>query len=591
MKVIQNREENASSNPVFVLVPEEDGAKEHDPESSNLLSIQFEKISKQTTLAKGSDSAKVAKDTLFFGLRSLMIAVGFMGIGEVMSVIGEAEAAASSVAITFQGLIVGAGAGFVMGIGAEISAAQGRGESREVIFKIARVGFLESTVLGTIGGALCLSTRFWLPLILQDANTATAAVEYLTAFAGAPMTEFLILYFGQLVFRIEKNSLFGLVNSSIYRLTIIPLAYCFGITLEMGATGVGLASTVGGVINVLPTIPWFSRKEYVGIADLSHGVRGIIVEIRELLYNLIKSGGLLSLQRISEWGNLFIITEIIGNWSNDALLAIQPTLLGLTLTGQLVNGFSLAGMLIVIERAKALQKYIKTINSNDENFILQREQGNNMLMGVRNSFLVANLTGLIVNGVLAVTLYLSSNSLINFLLPNDVPQTLKDLSRRYLLINLAFTFPDTIRVISGNPLLAWNDLPFSVLSSLISMSVIGIPLGVGIAYFFNKNPEPIFFVRGGAIFCAAIGNVCRAISHMRKNHREIEQISTEKGDGPITSSETAKVRSSCIASCNFTFFSTDGEELPLVERTETRSDSYEQGLDEVENRASCCVIL
>src|ERR1700679_3369948 len=68
---------------------------------------------------------EIAKNTTLFGIRSIFIAMGYIGISKILISLGPNEAAASSLITTIQGLLIGTGAGFITSIGGQISIILG----------------------------------------------------------------------------------------------------------------------------------------------------------------------------------------------------------------------------------------------------------------------------------------------------------------------------------------------------------------------------------------------------------------------------------------------------------------------------------
>src|SRR3990167_5373704 len=85
---------------------------------------------------------------------------------------------------------------------------------------------------------------------------------------------------------------------------------------------------------------------------------------------------------------------------------------------------------------------------------------------------------------------------------------------------------DTLRIVSGNLLITWDKILFPSIMSLLTMTIIGIPLGY--LSGMHKDDEsaviPMFAVRTGMIFLAALINLGMLFKKVKDDDMEIEEI-------------------------------------------------------------------
>lgn len=490
---------------------------------------------------------KIAHDTTLYGFRSVVVAIGYIGISKVLIALGPNEAAASSIITTTQGLIVGAGAGFVTSIGGEIAKIKGQlmNESDPEIIKaqigyMIKTGLVQTFFMGGMGALICITSRYWIPPILSNKTTANYAADYMVMFSPAVLWDFLLLYSAQLVFKIENNAWFGLVTSMTFRIPSIFLASYLGRDQKLGAKGIGFSSSLIGFGTVILCAPWFFKKTYREILTAGHYSWN---DFKRNLKTLFDKGWKLSLQRITEWGNLYIIVQIIGVLSDKDLIAVQPSILLITLMGQLVQGFSLAGMMIANEDSNALKKCklmksqlvtssvsplidskitpnpsvnsIAVVNPVDLDIQFQTLKNK-----VKHNFWVGNGAGLGCNLIFMISLWSAKNALLEWTLPSEAEEETTQVANTLYLINLASTIGDTLRVITGGLLYGCDDILFPIMVSLVAMTGLGIPIGLGIS-LGNRNITPFFILRLLTIFIAAGLNIRRFFSFLNE-HDETE---------------------------------------------------------------------
>jgi len=488
-----------------------------------------------------SSPSQVTKDTAIFGVRNAIVVVGFFGLTKIMSSMGESQAAAAGIIASMQGLMIGLGVGYLTTVGSEISAALGtlEGNNRtQEIASLIRIGFFKILCIAVLSFLFCWSVRLWLPFVLEDNATAEFVAQYMEGYSSAPLAEYFMIVAGQIIFALEQNPWVGFVNSGCYRLASIGAAYILAKQLGMGMYGAGLACSAVGLLCIAGSGLWFLLRNIYREMELFK-----LKLDCDRISKLWQIGWKFAAYRFTEWGNLFIIAQIIGAWSNENLLAFEPSMLALLLSGQLLEGFSLAGMLIANKNIKMLQKTIMTIKSRLDD--TQDESGIEPLLGwttkiqdpeeqlkqVKRHFLTLNVSGFIFNLVLVIIMFAARNQYIDFIMPSDTPLSVKQLAEGFLLLNLSATFPDALRVLSGSSLRAWNDLSFLILNSLINITLIGIPVGFCIGIFNNKDIEPLFIVRLVTLVVSAGLNIWRNMSHLQSCSQEIEAFKQNRRYG------------------------------------------------------------
>lgn len=467
--------------------------------------------------------AKLIKDTSLFGLRNLISSVGYSVMIKIIAELGHSPAAALSIISPLQGVLVSACTGYLNSVGNEIATARTSLASEKQISNLIKTSFVNALLLGTFSGLFCCSTRLWLPLLLANQQTAYAAVEYMESYSVACIADCFLTAYGQTVFKMEENSWFGVVTTTLYRSLTLPLGYYLGVMLRMNMHGIGAASSITGILLITAALPWFyCRRTY---RDLDDFLKPAIDDFKNHSKKLRDSGWKFAVFRLTEWINLFAIAQIIGNWSNDELFAVQLSMVGLSLTSQLLSGLSQGGMLIAKDDCAVLKKAMDAISFNRQTRRENIDLAQRQLLKVKKNLIITVIAGLLLNTLLVGIIYYWQDALLKWCMPNDTPDEIKNMAKKYLNINFIGTFPEAIRVLTASPLQGWNDILFPTFNSLICMTIIGVPLAVGIGLHENKNVLPFFWVRIGAIAVAASINLARNIMHIRNCSKQLNSYS------------------------------------------------------------------
>ena len=253
--------------------------------------------------------------------------------------------------------------------------------------------------------------------------------------------------------------------------------------------------------------PWLLRKVYREL----NLYNSLINDYFSRLINFSKSGWKHALQRITEWSNLAIITEIIGAWSTEGLLAVEPSILVLTLCNLLSQGFGQASMMIAAQDYAALKKAMKNFYATvDEQFLIEAKDLKNKL---HKNFFISCGAGLTFNLIISGSLYFMRDEVADIYIPAGTNESVYALADTLLWINILSLLPDAIRVIAGGIDRGWGDLLVPTLMSLFLMSAIGIPVGYGISMGFNESLLPLFIARIVALVFSAVFNGYRFYTH------------------------------------------------------------------------------
>lgn len=487
---------------------------ENEPAQSNSYDLEnlltFQNLEHPDSVRK--IFCEILSATTFSGARSAFVAIHYAGIGYFMSLCGDSSAAAASIvspAIAFMAAIT---MGITSATGTNLGVALGE-SNREAVSEIIKTSWVVSVALGITSGAVYFLLKPILPLCLND-DIAENASKFFMTYAIAAIPEILTWNNGQIVFKVENMPFLSFLAAGMYRLPAVALSYYFGLTLKMGPIGIGLGSAVSGWLNVILSQPWFYIREIYKELNIAECA---IKNFPSHLKKFWKSGWPLAFQRTSEWVNLLIIAQTTAKWSKQDLLAIQTSLLLLIGSGLIQQGVGQGAMMQVVEDRKVILKAFKGLME----FPYDLEKINLIKNKVNKNFkqfLIGNVVSIMFSLFLALAIYFYSDKIISLYAPaNSANEETFHLANKLLLINCLSLPFDASRNVTAGILRGWNDLLFPTVVSLMCMTVIAMPIGVGMGEKYSKSLIPVFLARLiGLIFAAGV-NIFRFMEHSKQD--------------------------------------------------------------------------
>ncbi|WP_218814903.1 MATE family efflux transporter [Rickettsiella endosymbiont of Dermanyssus gallinae] len=252
------------------------------------------------------------------------------------------------------------------------------------------------------------------------------------------------------------------------------LSYLLAFKADLGALGIGLGGSLAQIGVCTGLKLWFLQDSY----QKYQLYQKLDAPLKEILIKLLSSGWKLSLQRLSEWGNLMLIATVIGMHSNKDLKASNPSIQYIGLIAASLQGIAQAtGMLLVRNK----RKQDKALERKDTTEAMQWNHRNKM------TIIQSNAIALLINGSIASTFYFCREPLANFFLDDAEDHETHILAETLLWVNMLGLLPDSIRIISAGALRGWGDILWPTMISLLTMIMVGVPLGYGAGEFFSGD--------------------------------------------------------------------------------------------------------
>lgn len=461
-----------------------------------------------------------------FGLNGFFSSAFIITNSKLLTMLGNKGSGASTLISPYQSVLLGGSVGFILSTGFEIGPLIGKGKFTKA-GNTGKTAWVLSIILGTFTSAVMLSTRGIFPLLFE-VDTALAAADFLSGASLGNIPMLLLLTNVQIAFQ-EGDWYIPPVAGFLLFCLATGLSYLLGFSAHLGPLGLGLGASIAQLLVAFATQLWFLREPYKKYA-LYRMSR--IPKFKTKMLALLRSGWKLSLQRLTEWGNLMLIVTVIGIENNGALKAANPSLQYLNLLALSLQGVAQAAGMLIAFNIGARDKAIKAGN--------KIEAENWHRKNIRTLYRSNIAAGLVVS-VVFITFYFARELLANFFLANDVDSKIQELSKTLIPITMFGLIPDAVRIISAGGLRGWKDIFYATMVSLLFMVVIGVPAGYGLGKLFSNESDAgsetawMFHARNITMFFAAIVivNRCRiriesdAVTMTRQlNNKPIDQTST-----------------------------------------------------------------
>jgi len=447
--------------------------------------------------------------TISNGVSSALIAFHLIGNNIIMSSFSREANDASSIITTFQSFVIGATFGILSSTAVQLGSALAKKDTQKIEAFI-KIAWVSSAGLGIFSSLIFLSTKSLMPL--KDKKIASYVSDFFISLAIAPPFYLMSMTNGIIIFQMEKNWQVPMLSAIAYRIPAVIIGYFFA--GSMGIAGLGYGATIAAIISASILQLWFLRDIYreYNLQDVFN-----IPNFKENFNSFISEGWKLALQRLTEWGNLFAISMIIGYLNKNDLASEAPSIQIMLICNLFSQGIAQAAMMLLKPIGTEL-KYLKENLNSEENISKYVSLGRESY----NIFLWSNMGGAISNVLFAVACILCKKTFIDYFMKQDATENshLYNLADTLILINSLSLIPDAVRQISGGALRGWGDILSPTLANLMIMSGIGIPLGMAAGCLYNssspKYTAPLFILRIITIILSAIAN-CYLFYQHRKN--------------------------------------------------------------------------
>jgi Na+-driven multidrug efflux pump len=228
---------------------------------------------------------------------------------------------------------------------------------------------------------------------------------------------------------------------------------------------------------------------------------------------LVGKGWELGLQRFSEWGNLAIITALIGAISSESLAETSPTIQYITIIALGMQGLAQGSGMLIKRNTATIEQSLK---ENKTDLSISTYQENRKVL-IRN-----NVLGLVVSSACVVSFYVFREPLCDMFLNADADQETRTEAQKVLWISMLGVLADAPRTICLGALRGWREVLYPTLSSLFMMTAIGVPVAYGLTTIWQDVDETFFTIRDLTMLVAALLAAKQCQYQLKKQKEKID---------------------------------------------------------------------
>lgn len=436
-------------------------------------------------------------------VQSLLVGLHLIINSKMLSMLSDKETGASSIVSTFQTVTIATGTGFIYATGIELGKVTGRGEFKQA-GEIAKASWVLSLLFGSACSIAMVSSRGIFPLLYSE-ETARIASDFLTGYSMCGIPMMMMVSSPQVAFQ-AGDWYIPTVSGALFTVFSGLSSYLLAFPQDMGAFGVGLGGSIGGLLSICIIQSLLCREHYakyqlhnLAMGDLSNNLR-----------KLLRTGAQLSLQRVTEWGNFFAITTVIGAADSTVLAATPPVVQCTMILALSMQGLAHASAMLILNNKGQIELAIG--NSNQVAASKWHRKNAKIL-------LTNNVAGTVLSIAAVVIVYMERKQISELLL-GGVDHDTQLLAENLLWIGMIGSIPDTIRIISLGALRSWKDVLYPTLACLIAMTIIGVPVGYAVSTD-QHDWSYMFTIRNIVLLFSALMMVHRCREHLQEDNKKI----------------------------------------------------------------------
>lgn len=461
-------------------------------------------VAQKVSLYKATGS--VSKMAYPFVLSRLAVAVNILANGFVTPYIGPAAVAAGPVMISAAYAIIGPARSFLLSTGILISKLQGeidelkKTEGNEALIqgKKEAIGkqLRQSSVFGLMWAAVTAGVMVSVAPVLSATGMNEEVVQNVRGFLNHLAIGLLPIYWStsdqQFALGTHRKYL-PMFFGTLFPILSMAIGYPLALAANMGTSGLGLGISLASWISFIALRLYYLKSELKDYQIYKPQFSGLLSSISDLC----SLGVPKAFQSLSEWGNLFILSQLLVNLSKDAAMAANASFQIIAAFTVISSGLGQAVSVKVsgqLGMMKAANEARTTDNVTTYNKNSKRLGNAGILIGTLGSAAVALILFAFSKAIQSV--FLTKNT--------DDYDHVMNLGVTMLITNGFGLIGDTLSNVSASALAGSKDVIFSPAMRMLFMSAIGLPVGW---YLVNKeveHPNILFIVRNVGIILSAL---------------------------------------------------------------------------------------
>jgi Na+-driven multidrug efflux pump len=468
-----------------------------------------------------------------FAISRVAVAVNVIVNGLVTPYIGPNAVAAGPEMISTVYAILGPGRAILLATGILVGKLQGeikklteQGKMAEVEKRQKAIGrqLMQSFIFGTALGIPSIAIMVGMGPILQHVGMSPEVVSDIEGFLNGTAVGLMPIFWSTSDQQFAMGTglknlpmIFGTLFPVLSMAIGYPLALGLGGLPKLGTAGLGYGMSAAAWISFIALRLYFLKPEFKPYGIYKVPFETVFKDIGELL----KLGLPLGYQALTEWGNLFALSQLLTD--KDVAIAANGSFQMITawtlVSAALGQGVSIKisnilGQMQVIANEPAALSSQNDLRVLDRNI---RKVGNaGIVVGALATLL---FSGAIIGGAQEIqSIFVSQDS------PNY--DQVMDMAKLMLIANAVGLIVDTIRNVAASGLAGSKDVMFAPTVSLLAMSFLALITGGLLTRYWDMDSNLLFITRNVGILLAASAIIHRWSNkdYMPKPNPEVRAV-------------------------------------------------------------------
>ena len=467
-----------------------------------------------------------------FALSRLGVSGNILGNGFITPHIGADAVAAGPVMISAAYAIIGPPRSVLLTTGiligkvhGQIKALEASGDNTEQIIELKEsIGVLlrQSFLLGTLLGVGATTVMLGLTPILKITSIDQGVLRNISDFLNTTAIGLLPMFWStsdqQFAMATDRKYLpmyFGSLFPVLSMILGYPLALGAGGLPELGTAGLGYGMSAASWISFLGLRMYFLKSEFAEYNIYKNEISGLLGNMSELC----RLGFPMGFQALTEWGNLFAMSQLLVATGKDPAMASNASF-------QIISAFAILssaigqGISVKIAQQLGMLKAANDAGNIDE---LVTCSDNVKSLGNAGAGIAT-----IMSAAVALVLVGFSEKIQAAFIANDCANydDVMLLGKTMLMTNAVSLILDTMRNMPSSALAGSKDVLFAPTVSMLSMSVVALVVGWYLSVQKNLSPDYLFVTRNVGILVAAcvIGTRWAMKNHMPTSRAEAQAV-------------------------------------------------------------------
>ncbi|MFA6060547.1 MAG: MATE family efflux transporter [Taibaiella sp.] len=513
----------------YVLIKDEDDTDVSKNEVKELGNIAtYKPRSKYLGLFQMPPEQSIWLKSSTFTFNSLLFATQIALNAKMLSMLGADGNGAGSIVSTFQNITIGTAVSCMLSTGIEMSSPMATRDF-EKAGDVVKASWALTGALSALNVVILLNSRWAFPLLFEE-KSAKMASDYFTGYAAGSIPGLFMTT--NLQVAVQTGDL-DISTLTVLSSTIpgVLLSYALAFPANLGALGLGIGASAPNFLSACFIHLWFLKGRYAEFKFYKLP----LTELKKNSDALMKTGIQLAFQRLTEWGNLFAITLLLGKVApSSAVSALHPAIQYSAIVAFSLQGLAHVSTMLIKKEKTSFQNNVDAANFDNA--------AHNYYKIIR-TLVTNNAAGTFAAGVIFLPFYFAREPLCDFFLSDETDQETRELAQRFLWISMLGLIPDAPRIVSLGVLRSWNEVFWPTLICLIVMSVVAIPAGYG-ASELDDDWSYILIIRNIAMAISAVMLGERCANQMLKDREKIK-AHLEATPFMSSSSSSTKTTSCC----------------------------------------------